>query len=811
MVSESQGSEDLTVPGDFFKEVKYFLCGNISDQVQKLLRQGGGKEYSYLTDLATHVIADNEDYPEVSEAREVYDLPAVTPKWVTLSARCGRLLPHKAFTPEDNKLFSGLVLCLSQIPEEDRKALWGMVTFYGGNCQLNFNKRCTHLVTPKPEGAKYECALKHTKIKVVTPDWIVDSLAQKKQQEEEKYHPRLVIKEEKKEPPPANQEEEEPMDTLPSSANQGEAILGLDQSGLSLDGKKKLEAPRLLNLLNKSSCDQTPPDHRSLGRVQSPLLTNRRIRDITNSGHIDASGTKLVLSPRDSTKVHETIQISQLDDTPPYLKGDGELLEYHGHDPKINVPPDTCLLGCIFVIVDYQEQVLPAQLETWTRVVHQHGGFVDPGYSQRCTHLLCDNQASPFFKQAQQDGKRCVTAYWLNDVLTIKKMIPPWKALHLPTPFPHSIKPCNGQIIAVTGFVDQDRENLKMMISLAGAKYTGSFSRFNTVLICKRPEGEKHKKALEWRTPCLNVQWLSDIILGNFDAIKQMGLPKYQNFSASEPFQLDYHYVKAVMGPWTTALQLSQDALQNLSRNRVLFTPSPPKSKRKGSQDGNGTNKRQRNEPIKPYRRLPPEKTPRVLFTGLDIASVNDLTTKVQLIGGEVAESIHKCTHLVSTKVLRTVKFLSGVSSCRFIVSPAWVEDSFKRRCFVEEKMHTLVDQEQEAQFGFRLAESLARARVQKLFKDTCFYMTPNVIPRLDMMKTIVESAGGKVIGTKPAVNRVLASQQRQGSPRIFIITCESDVQMCADYASNNIDVYSAEFILTGVLCQKMDFDSFRF
>eukprot|EP00058_Branchiostoma_floridae_P019991 XP_002605481.1 hypothetical protein BRAFLDRAFT_126794 [Branchiostoma floridae] len=768
MVSESQGSEDLTVPGDFFKEVKYFLCGNISDQ-------GGGKEYSYLTDLATHVIADNEDYPEVSEAREVYDLPVVT------------------------------------IPEEDRKALWGMVTFYGGNCQLNFNKRCTHLVTPKPEGAKYECALKHTKIKVVTPDWIVDSLAQKKQQEEEKYHPRLVIKEEKKEPPPANLEEEEPMDTLPSSANQGEAMLGLDQSGLSLDGKKKLEAPRLLNLLNKSSCDQTPPDHRSLGRVQSPLLTNRRIRDITNSGHIDASGTKLVLSPRDSTKVHETIQISQLDDTPPYLKGDGELLEYHGHDPKINVPPDTCLLGCIFVIVDYQEQVLPAQLETWTRVVHQHGGFVDPGYSQRCTHLLCDNQASPFFKQAQQDGKRCVTAYWLNDVLTIKKMIPPWKALHLPTPFPHSIKPCNGQIIAVTGFVDQDRENLKMMISLAGAKYTGSFSRFNTVLICKRPEGEKHKKALEWRTPCLNVQWLSDIILGNFDAIKQMGLPKYQNFSASEPFQLDYHYVKAVMGPWTTALQLSQDALQNLSRNRVLFTPSPPKSKRKGSQDGNGTNKRQRNEPIKPYRRLPPEKTPRVLFTGLDIASVNDLTTKVQLIGGEIAENIHKCTHLVSTKVLRTVKFLSGVSSCRFIVSPAWVEDSFKRRCFVEEKMHTLVDQEQEAQFGFSLAESLARARVQKLFKDTCFYMTPNVIPRLDMMKTIVEAAGGKVIGTKPAVNRVLASQQRQGSPRIFIITCESDVQMCADYASNNIDVYSAEFILTGVLCQKMDFDSYRF
>lgn len=41
------------------------------------------------------------------------------------------------------------------------------------------------------------------------------------------------------------------------------------------------------------------------------------------------------------------------------------------------------------------------------------------------------------------------------------------------------------QIISVTGFVDNDRDDLKLMAYLAGAKYTGYLCRSNTVLICK--------------------------------------------------------------------------------------------------------------------------------------------------------------------------------------------------------------------------------------------------------------------------------------------------------------------------------------
>lgn len=41
-----------------------------------LLKAGKGKEVSYNA-LATHIIAEDGDNPEVGESREVFDLPVV--------------------------------------------------------------------------------------------------------------------------------------------------------------------------------------------------------------------------------------------------------------------------------------------------------------------------------------------------------------------------------------------------------------------------------------------------------------------------------------------------------------------------------------------------------------------------------------------------------------------------------------------------------------------------------------------------------------------------------------------------------------
>jgi len=68
------------------------------------------------------------------------------------------------------------------------------------------------------------------------------------------------------------------------------------------------------------------------------------------------------------------------------------------------VPPDLCLLGCIFVICDYakdpEESILSSN---WKKVIRHYGGEVEETYQARITHVLCKNQDSPFAVQVMND------------------------------------------------------------------------------------------------------------------------------------------------------------------------------------------------------------------------------------------------------------------------------------------------------------------------------------------------------------------------------------------------------------------------
>jgi PAX-interacting protein 1 len=123
------------------------------------------------------------------------------------------------------------------------------------------------------------------------------------------------------------------------------------------------------------------------------------------------------------------------------------------------VPDDLSLLGCVFYITDYQKLVDIHQFDAWVKVIKDNGGQVDDSYSNRITHLLCQHQCSDVFRlvrcvflhslfkfivlqficQALRDGKRLVTAYWLNDVLVKHKLSPPWMAVHFPLVFGKSV------------------------------------------------------------------------------------------------------------------------------------------------------------------------------------------------------------------------------------------------------------------------------------------------------------------------------------------------------------------------------------
>uniref|UniRef100_A0AAQ5Y962 PAX-interacting protein 1 n=1 Tax=Amphiprion ocellaris TaxID=80972 RepID=A0AAQ5Y962_AMPOC len=1038
-------------------------------EVVQLLKAGKGKEVSYNA-LATHIIAEDGDNPEVGESREVFDLPVVKPSWVILSVRCGDLLPVTGFSPESGQIFFGVTACLPRVSlPDDLNTLWAYITFYGGECQLNLNKKVTHLVVKEPKGAKFECALKHPNIKIVTLDWITDSVKDKSRKDEALYHPRLIYVE--------PEEEEESEAESYDRHFQSDGSYSPRRSRLSSGGSSGEESsprrrpgPKRLNSVSPTSPrkperrsermfddsdDDSPtekegtnlnwtpaevvpptppiPTGTARRRVGPPGSKDpgipgwtpavRTLRNITNNSDMQPTNrpanvahiiqnlaanqtkpleqqtnqshpqtpnstnsllfnqSKLAGQPLTAEQQQQLLQqqhqvsqqqhqqlpqqpqhpmmqlqqqqhqmmqlqhqqqqqsqgaqqqgfpqlpqqqqqflqqqqqlhqqqmfsqqqqqhaFSQQQLRPQQLLRPGlqqlqqqqalqqqlqqfqqqqrmqmlqqqqqqqqnqqqmhqqhlqqqHFLQQQQHmqqmqkqhmqnqqqqqalqhqsqqalqqqqqhqqqqqqqqttitlQPQLQQPPhishinpvlivvpqDGFLLGCVFAVADYPEQMADKQLlATWKRVIQACGGAIDPILTSRCTHLLCESQVSSTYVQALREGKRCVTAHWLNTVLKRKRMVPPHRTLHLPFAFPPGSKPCSHHIISVTGFVDADRDDLKLMAYLAGARYTGYLCRSNTVLICKEPSGLKYEKAKEWKIPCVNAQWLCDILLGNFEALRQIQHSRYSIYTHPEPLVPNPQLVQNLLAAWRTPIKVSPEALA-VSFLKAEFCMCVCRLE----------------EIQSPSKKLPPESTPRVMFTGFEPMQVQQYTkVKLHALGGEVADSSLKATHLVASKVTRTVKFLTAMSVVKHIISPEWLEESWRSQKFVDEQSYTLRDAEAEVLFGFSLEESLKRAHSAPLFKGKYFYLTPGICPSLSTMKSILESAGGKLLAKQPSYRKIMEHKQNKNLPDIILISCDNDLHLCREYFLKNIDVHNAEFILTGVLTQKLDYDSY--
>lgn len=72
-----------------------------------------------------------------------------------------------------------------------------------------------------------------------------------------------------------------------------------------------------------------------------------------------------------------------------------------------------------------------------------------------------------------------------------------------------------------------------------------------------------------------------------------------------------------------------------------------------------------------------------IYFTCLILDFKNFCFQKLYILGGEVVDSAQRCTHLIANKVTRTVKFLTAISVAKHIVTPEWLDESFKCQKFV--------------------------------------------------------------------------------------------------------------------------------
>jgi hypothetical protein len=117
-----QNLENLQIKQDIFKKIKVKITGDVDQkvsesrttpssskliffaspnyssipkifrfQIEKLLENGGASISKFMLDYITHLICGvNYDENEVSQAQELYEIPALTEKWVVASAKLGK-------------------------------------------------------------------------------------------------------------------------------------------------------------------------------------------------------------------------------------------------------------------------------------------------------------------------------------------------------------------------------------------------------------------------------------------------------------------------------------------------------------------------------------------------------------------------------------------------------------------------------------------------------------------------------------------------------------------------------------------------
>jgi PAX-interacting protein 1 len=207
-----------------FSSIKYFTTGFRDPAIETEFKQNGATRSFYLTEKTTHVICDDfsSNKSELEQAIEIYQTPIVTSNWITACLKSNTLLPIDSYrsaennnnnTDEDNtrRLFHSCTFVNANLINEDHNKIYALVTYYGGRWIANLDSFvCTHIICASalPTNDKIGDAnnnheniderlqdayeIQSDKVRLITPDWIIDCIKANHLFDEANYHPDLL-------------------------------------------------------------------------------------------------------------------------------------------------------------------------------------------------------------------------------------------------------------------------------------------------------------------------------------------------------------------------------------------------------------------------------------------------------------------------------------------------------------------------------------------------------------------------------------------------------------------------------------------
>ncbi|KAF6176604.1 hypothetical protein GIB67_034466 [Kingdonia uniflora] len=220
----------------------------------------------------------------------------------------------------------------------------------------------------------------------------------------------------------------------------------------------------------------------------------------------------------------------------------------------------------------------------------------------------------------------------------------------------------------------------------------------------------------------------------------------------------------------------------------------------------------------------------RVLFSHhLDEDIIKQQKKILTRLGVPVVCSSSEATHFVTDKFVRTRNMLETIALGKPIVTHLWLESCGQASCLIDEKNYLLRDLKKEKEIGFNMPVSLARACQSPLLKGKRVFITPNIKPGKELIASLVKAVQGQQLAfsaslasnfsyhipilfriPSQAVERIGRSVTKDNKipDDLLVLSCEEDYTICVPLLGKGASVYSAEFLLNGIVIQKLDYES---
>jgi len=353
------------------------------------------------------------------------------------------------------------------------------------------------------------------------------------------------------------------------------------------------------------------------------------------------------------------------------------------------------------------------------------------------------------------------------------------------------------------------------MIRSLGGKYSGHLGRWHTHLIARESgTSEKYLKALEWSIPVVNGLWLSELFLGNTNALKEPLDDRFRRLSGTptiDHFSFDESFVHELLLPWSQPIRISDDILNNAIRRE--------QDQQYSSYD-NDYMKSSYNDSIIPLidSATPTNGPLLIMLSGFNAKQLNQYETIIKGLGGKISTLPNYTTHLIMNKFLRTEKLYECMGYVSYILNKKWLDKCHEANRFIPvEESDWLFDDELKPPRNL-LKQSLDKRLFRKnkpLFTGYTFFLTPTVQPSQITLKSIIFSHGGNVRREFPTIKQLTTYDEQTKIPNCLILTCDIDKLLLKDLHKHNntdfeIKILSIDFVLESIVQQEiLNIDTF--